>query len=72
MEENGILSSFIVLYSGNSETRPNRPADVIGQLEIHMLIYRGQIGFMLVDGQLSQSFEAEDACWQMVNSSIEH
>ncbi|WP_342305036.1 dienelactone hydrolase family protein [Methanolobus sp. ZRKC5] len=86
-------------YSGDSETRPDKPADVIEQLEVPMLIihgtndqasnvsdiykysteldnagkyfelkvYQGQPhGFMLEDGQLSRSFEAEDAYWQMV------
>ncbi len=86
-------------YSGDSETRPDRPVDVIEQLEVPMLIihgtndqainvsdiykysteldnagkyfelkvYQGQPhGFMLEEGQLSQSFEAEDAYWQML------
>lgn len=86
-------------YSGGSENRPDRPADVLGQLEDPMLmihgtrdqasnisdiyeyaneldaadkyfelkVYQGQPhGFMIEDGQLSRSFEAEDAYWQMV------
>ncbi|WP_292469260.1 dienelactone hydrolase family protein [Methanolobus sp.] len=86
-------------YSGDSEAQPDRPVDVIEELEVPMLMIHGTNdqasnisdiyrysteldaagkyfelkvyqeqphGFMLEDGQLSQSFEAEDAYWQMV------
>ncbi|WP_094228740.1 dienelactone hydrolase family protein [Methanolobus psychrotolerans] len=86
-------------YSGGEEHRPDRPVDVLEELDVPMLIihgtsdqasnisniysyaaeldaagkyfelkvYQGQPhGFVLEESQLSRSFEAEDAYWQMV------
>ncbi len=86
-------------YSGGNENRPERPVDVLDDLDDPMLVihgtndqasnisdiyryvteldtagkyfelkvYQGEPhGFMLADGQLSRSFAARDAYWQMV------